>query len=47
MYHLDSRNFLENTVEPIADWADHYILAEDCEAVSAAIETRSMFELEH
>jgi len=51
MYQLDSSNFLENTPEPIEDWADYYILPEDRErvfaAIGTAIKTKSMFELEH
>lgn len=51
MYQLDSRDFLATTAEPIADWEERYILAEDRQmvavAIAEAIRTRSVFKLEH
>lgn len=50
MYQLDS-DTLAPTLEPIEDWVEKYIPAEDLPAVRAtidgAIRTKSMFELEH
>ncbi|CAO3435407.1 PAS domain S-box protein [Azospirillum doebereinerae] len=50
MYQLDSQS-LAITSEPIKDWADKYIPAEDRPQVHAAIEqairSKSLFELEH
>ncbi|MBE7183792.1 MAG: PAS domain-containing protein [Methylobacterium mesophilicum] len=50
MYQLDSQT-LANTSAPIEDWVEKYILDEDLPAVRAAIEnaiqTKSLFELEH
>lgn len=50
MYQLDSQ-ILANTSEPIENWADKYILAEDrpwvTSAIDRAIRTKTMFELEH
>ena len=51
MYQLDGRDFLADTPEPVEDWADLYIPAEDQVTVFAAIDdairSRSMFSLEH
>jgi signal transduction histidine kinase len=51
MYHLDGRNFLDNTGEPNSDWLQKYIIPEDQEYVMSviqqAIQTNSVFQLEH
>ena len=50
MYQLDSTT-LAVTAEPIKDWVDKYIPAEDLDRVNAAIATaiaeKTLFELEH
>ncbi|GJE41524.1 PAS domain-containing protein [Methylobacterium soli] len=50
MYQLDSAT-LAATAEPIEDWVEKYILAEDLPrvraAIDVAIDTKSLFELEH
>ena len=51
MLQLDGRGFLATVTEPTRGWLDAYIHPDDQGAVQAAvaqaIETRSMFELEH
>ncbi|CAO4165596.1 Blue-light-activated histidine kinase [Methylorubrum populi] len=51
MRQLIGQGFLADLAEPCESWADHYILPEDRDAVSAviaeAIRTRSLFQLEH
>ena len=51
MYHLDGRNFLNNTGEPISNWLQKYIIPEDQEQVMSviqrAIQTKGVFQLEH
>ncbi|WP_247654227.1 MULTISPECIES: PAS domain-containing protein [Microvirga] len=51
MYQLSGEGMLADTVEPVADWADTYLLPEDQPVIFAAIEeairTKSLFELEH
>lgn len=51
LYQLESSDFLSPVNEPIADWRERYILAEDRDeleaAIGEAIRTRSKFELEH
>lgn len=51
MYELQGRDFLTDTAEPVENWEERYILADDRPMVRAAIEeaigSRSMFDLEH
>lgn len=51
MYHLDGRNFLNNTGDPISNWLEKYIHPEDQQqvacAVREAVRTKSVFQLEH
>ncbi|RYD92381.1 MAG: PAS domain S-box protein, partial [Sphingobacteriales bacterium] len=51
MRQLESAGFLSDTGQPINDWMDKYIYAEDRErvqeAIRHAIETKTMFQLEH
>ena len=51
MYLLDGRNFLSDTGEPISDWLQKYICAEDYDQVTSAIEkaiaSKSVLQLEH
>jgi signal transduction histidine kinase len=51
MYHLDGRNFLNDTGQPISNWIQKYIPPEDQEQVISviqqAIQTKSVFQLEH
>ena len=51
MRNLEGRGFLSDTAEPIFNWIDKYIHHEDYEtikeAVTAAIEGKQIFELEH
>lgn len=51
MYHLDGRNFLSDTGKAITDWLQKYIHPKDqqhlTEAIHRAIETKSIFQLEH
>ena len=51
MNQLDGQDFLTDTPEPVEDWADRYIPAEDRASVFAAIEdsiqNRAIFALEH
>jgi PAS domain S-box-containing protein len=49
--HLQGRNILADTFEPTDDWLEKYIPADERErlaqAIRQAIESKSMFELEH
>ncbi|HEX7793393.1 MAG TPA: PAS domain-containing protein, partial [Vicinamibacterales bacterium] len=51
MRHLDGRDFMVTTAEPSRKWLDNYIHADDqpgvLAAVRKAIDTKTMFELEH
>lgn len=51
MRELDGRNFLQSTGEPISNWPDKYIHPKDqarvWKAIREAIETKSVFQLEH
>jgi signal transduction histidine kinase len=51
MYHLDGRSFLSDTHEPISNWLQKYILPEDQEYVTSAIQDavrkKTVFQLEH
>jgi two-component system, chemotaxis family, CheB/CheR fusion protein len=51
MLQLDGQGFIASTTGPSTSWLDKYIDAEDqprvMEAIQAAIQARSMFELEH
>ena len=51
MYELDGRGFLKSTTEPVSDWRYRNVHLGDLDMVDAAIaraiETKSMFELEH
>lgn len=51
MYHLDGRDFLDNTGIPNSNWLQKYIVPEDQDQVMAviclAIESKSVFQLEH
>lgn len=51
MHQLESDGFLSGTGEPIADWLDKYIHPIDQqmvkEAISKAIDNKSIFQLEH
>jgi two-component system CheB/CheR fusion protein len=51
MYHLDSKGFLANTRATSTRWVDEYIPAESRRevqnAINKAIQTKSVFELEH
>lgn len=51
MYQLDGNDILADTVEPIQNWADHYLLSEDRPTIFAAIDhairTKTVFEMEH
>ena len=51
MRELDGRGFLTNTAKPNPTWLDHYIHPDDqaevTTAIAKAIETKTMFELEH
>ncbi len=50
MYQLDGNHILADTVKPVDNWADNYLLAEDrpmiMAAIDQAIQNRSVFELE-
>jgi PAS domain S-box-containing protein len=51
MYELDGRGFLKSTSEPITGWRNINVHPDDLEMVNAAItraiETQTMFDLEH
>lgn len=51
MYHLDGRNFLNDTGAPIDSWLEKYIHPDDYELVTLtikrAIKTKQVFQLEH
>lgn len=51
MRHLDGRDFLPDMQEPSSKWLDRYVHPDDQErvikAINEAIETKSLFELEH
>ncbi len=49
--HVDGRGMIADTLRPRRDWIDDYVFADDRHLVLAeirrAIETKSMFELQH
>jgi PAS domain S-box-containing protein len=51
MYHLEGQEFIADTDEPTSSWLDKYVHPDDQEhvldAIDEAIETKSIFELEH
>lgn len=51
MNHLDGRNFLVDTTEPISNWLEKYIHPDDhkhvTQAIGQAIRTKGVFQLEH
>lgn len=51
IYHLDGRNFIADTKEPLRDWMQEYIPTDDHPqllwAIDEAIRTKTTFELEH
>jgi len=51
MRHLEGRNFLADTEEPIKNWLEKYIYSDDQkrfkEAVKKAIRSKGVFQLEH
>ncbi|MBA2466345.1 MAG: PAS domain-containing protein, partial [Sphingomonas sp.] len=51
MYELDGNDFLVSSAQPTNDWLGTYIVEEERDAISAAVEaaiqSKSLFELEH